>query len=749
MKNTATNVSRWPVLWLLSISILTTCTVKGQTIPDVQWSRAGGKSVVVSDGNIVVANGTQLIKYDTQGNQLWSVSLVAPPFVSPTLVRLSAISGGGVAAILTGTVFGSGPGPTATIFRTYDATGSILGTASETDQLTTEYTAMTGTPDGGFLLLSLSNASPATTTVRRYDRNAQLSWTKIVAYLNPIPGQTNGTRGMAATNAPDGGYVLAGAVEAVNTPGQTVGWVAKLDAQGNVLWNKLLQDFPIPSIDPNEVTKAVHSTLMITGICPAADGNGYVLAGSGNTFAAYFTAPTQTVLVELNSDGTFKRSRLTDLVPSPASVTLYTGGDGALYYLIGNTSNTNYMATDAAYQVLKIRATLTTGNRPSLLPVIAQRTFPPSPATLNNVAVAGDGGLVLSGSVGVVKLLTERTAQNLLIGTPTYSCQTGELTVTVSGGTGSPLEYQILGLRSWSANNTFSVPSYQRLGTTFTIEVRQNGQVSTSYFTTACLAVPPNGQFVLRLPDFNCQTGDLTLQYSNGDGGAVEFRVVGLRDWGTSPTFTVPTYQRVGTTFLLQARTTTGKTADLPFTTSCTTNPPPTNLPVGFGLPDLDCNNGRLIVTTVGGDNTPFEWKVPGLRDWESSALFTVPSYQLTGTTFTLYLRQSGREYTTLFTTTCQVPTRIGVPEQPSQLQVIVYPNPVGEQFNVEVQGVAWQLVQFQLTDLHGHVLQSRQTAVNEEHHREYFRLPATAGGLYLLRVSTPEQRVTVKVLKQ
>ncbi len=709
-------------------------TTRGQSIPDIQWSRNGNQSAVTTDGNVVVVNGNQLIKYDGQGNQLWGISTVAPPFVSPLIVRIAATASGGVVVILTGTIFGAGQGPTATLFRLYDAAGAAGNNASETNAAVTGYGSLLGTPDGGFLVVSPT--SGPSTVVRKYDSNAQLTWTTNVAYPDANAGPTTQTRGMAATTAPDGGYVLAGSF------GGT-GWAAKLDAQGSVVWQKLLADFLIPSINDNEVVIAVRSTRMITDIIRSADGTGYALTGTGFGFAARITALTKVVLVELTETGDVKRSRLTDAAPSSAYLTRYKGKDGGQYYAIGNTSTEDYMALGATYQVLSLRADLP-GSLPSSLPVVAQRTFPSFLTPLNRIATAGDGGLVLTGSGGVAKLFSEQPP--LQIDRPTYNCQTGDLVVNVSGGTGSPIDYQILGLRSWGAGNAFLVPMYQRQGTTFNLEVRQSGRIISLPFTTGCVVVP-NGQFVLRPPDYNCQTGEFTIVYSNGDGTAVDYRVAGLRDWGPSPTFTIPVYQRNGIPFTLQARTAGGRTAELVFTPVCTSPPLPST--PAFGPTNLNCTNGQLLLTTVGGDNTPFEFKVPGLRDWGSSALFTVPGYQRNGTTFTLYLRQSGREYTSLFTTTCPVGTRVGAPEPATQLRAVVYPNPVGEQFTVDVQGAARQSVDFLITDLYGRQVQRRQVTVTDERHHEQFTLPATTGGLYLLRVATPEQRVTVKVLKQ
>lgn len=714
-------------------------TTWGQSIPDVQWSRSGNQSAVTTDGNLVVADGTQLVKYDGQGNPLWTVSTVAPPFIAPRTVRIAATSTGGVVAILTGTIFGPGQGPTATVFRLYDGAGAAGSSTAETDAATTGYGGLLGTPDGGFLVLS--SPSGPSTVVRKYNGNAQLTWTTSVAYPDANAGPTAQTRGSAAANAPDGGYVLGGAYLPNATT--STGWAAKLDAQGTVSWQKLLADFLIPSINDNEVVKAVRSMIVVTDVIRSVDGTGYALTGSGRGFVARGIAPPQTVLIELTATGDLKRSRLTDAAPSSAYLTRYTGKDGSQYYAIGNTSTEDYVAPGTTYQVLSLRADLP-GNQPSSLPVVAQRTFPPFSAPLNRIATMGDGGLVLTGAGGVVKLVSEQLP--LQIDRPTYNCQTGELVVNVSGGTRSPIDYQVLGLRSWGAGNVFLVPTHQQQGTIFNLDVRQNGRVISLPFTTGCVVVP-NGQFVLRPPDYNCQTGEFTIVYSNGDGTAVDYRVAGLRDWGPSPTFTIPVYQRNGTTFTLQARTAGGRTAELAFTPVCPPAPLPGN--PAFGLTNLNCTSGQFQLTTVGGDNTLFEFKVPGLRDWGPSALFTVPVYQRNGTTFTLYLRQSGREYSSLFTTTCPVGTRIGAPEPAAQLRAVVYPNPVGEQFTVDVQGAARQSVEFLITDVYGRQVQRRQVTVTDERHHEQFTLPATTGGLYLLRVATPEQRVTVKVLKQ
>lgn len=92
---------------------------------------------------------------------------------------------------------------------------------------------------------------------------------------------------------------------------------------------------------------------------------------------------------------------------------------------------------------------------------------------------------------------------------------------------------------------------------------------------------------------------------------------------------------------------------------------------------------------TSGGDGTLIEYRVPGLRDWGVTTGFTVPTYQRNGTTFTLYARQSGREITTQYTTSCPVTARVASPEPGASWQVSVLGNPVDDQVQLRLSGLA------------------------------------------------------------
>jgi hypothetical protein len=77
-----------------------------------------------------------------------------------------------------------------------------------------------------------------------------------------------------------------------------------------------------------------------------------------------------------------------------------------------------------------------------------------------------------------------------------------------------------------------------------------------------------------------------------------------------------------------------------------------------------------------------------------------------------------------------------------------VYPNPVGEEFKVKIEGAQHQTLRLQLADLKGQVLVDKQVVVEQALHQERLGLGGAPVGMYLLRVSTAGQTRTLKVLK-
>ncbi len=458
----------------------------------------------------------------------------------------------------------------------------------------------------------------------------------------------------------------------------------------------------------------------------------------------YFSAGSESDYELWRSDGTLiKRIQTSQGLPSdPQSFYIH---NGLLYFTAYNNDVCRELyVTDGTTAGTQLVADLNPGPESS-----SPRSF----FTFNNelyftTNTSKGGGLYkLSNSTAITP------PTNLTLTQPTYDCNSGQLTFSATGGNGSPIEYRIAGVRDWSTSNSFTIPTVFRNGTTLNLDARQNGVVVSIPFLTACQTTPPTPPtgtgLTLPQPTYDCNSGQLVLNATGGNGQLVEYRVAGLRDWASSNTFSVPTYQRSGTIFTLEARQ-SGVVVSLPFTAVCQVTPPmpPASQPLTVSSTVVNCLNGSIQLVAAGGDGTPIEYKVPGLRDYSPSSLFTVPTYQRSNTTFTLYARQSGREVTGTYTATCPVNARVASTEAAAPFEVVVYPNPVGEQFSVGVSGATGQTIRFRISTLNGQTVVEQRAVAESDAHTETLKLPASGAGLYLLQVSTDTQTKTLKVLK-
>ena len=93
---------------------------------------------------------------------------------------------------------------------------------------------------------------------------------------------------------------------------------------------------------------------------------------------------------------------------------------------------------------------------------------------------------------------------------------------------------------------------------------------------------------------------------------------------------------------------------------------------------------------------------------------------------------------------------RVGAGSEPTaKLRATVLPNPVGEEFRVRIEGAQGQSVRLELSDLSGHSVLSRVVDVVGVEHQESIRFSQPGHGLYLLRVSTGQQALTLKVIRE
>ncbi|MBC8152636.1 MAG: T9SS type A sorting domain-containing protein, partial [Bacteroidetes bacterium] len=668
------------------------------------------------------------------------------------------------------------------------------------------------TADGGFVVL----ANDATNLyIIKKDANQNRVWSTVIA---PSASQSNGERyaGLDILPTNDGGYhIFATHLLATFLPSLQV---TKVNSVGTILWSKEV-------LGQERINSNGTSARGFTKVVPSPDGN-YLIPG--NQFGFMIRPnPNRSLIVKIDGEANLISSRantdvvaFSDAIANPYEVGTYfmlgvtdptfsgnlngptypykLQADGALVRLGRFTLNSqSRIASDGSgvphYVIVEGYGQggsdfIFTGvNDQNVAQPVWSRILGGSGADVPQAILpTGDGFLLggtttstdgdIKGKAGnalatwVVKLSKASTtppADAFAIDVLAYDCHSGQLVLGTTGGNGTSVDYRIAGLRDWAASNTFTIPPYQRQGTTFTLEARQTGQQVSRGFTAACVPnttpQPPNppttptnpSGFYLRTPAYDCTTGNLTALYSNGTGSPPEYRIVGLRDWGTSPEFTVPAWQRTGTTFTIEGRLPNGAQSVITFTTACDagepTPPTPQFPPVlTFDKALYACSTGQLTLVTAGGDGTPIAYRIPGLADWQLSPVFQVPVYQRSNPfMFVAYIRQRDTEIGVSVTAYCQGASRTAAPgEERNSLNAKVLPNPVvGGELVVEVTGVGGQSVEFTLTDTKGRVVSSQRAVMATDRHWQTMAIGQLTGGFYFLRLSTGNQLKVLKVM--
>lgn len=141
---------------------------------------------------------------------------------------------------------------------------------------------------------------------------------------------------------------------------------------------------------------------------------------------------------------------------------------------------------------------------------------------------------------------------------PTYNCNTGLIQFNTSGGNGSPITFQAIGVQLASPTSTMGTvePGLRADPKPITIKATQSGvSVSVTFNLGAYCAgaippvVPPDvppaapvmgGSLSLTMPTYVCTTGAITLNTAGGDGTTITYTAVGVqRASATSNTGTV------------------------------------------------------------------------------------------------------------------------------------------------------------------------------------------------------------------
>lgn len=167
---------------------------------------------------------------------------------------------------------------------------------------------------------------------------------------------------------------------------------------------------------------------------------------------------------------------------------------------------------------------------------------------------------------------------------PTYNCATGAIQFNTSGGNGSPITFQAIGVQLASPTSTMGTvePGLRADPKPIMIKATQNGvSVSVTFnlggYCNGAIppVVPPDappaapvlgGSLSLTMPTYVCTTGAITINTAGGDGTTITYTAVGVqRASATSKTGTVEPGLRGDPKPLLITATQSGITTSITF----------------------------------------------------------------------------------------------------------------------------------------------------------------------------------------
>ncbi|HDM32799.1 MAG TPA: hypothetical protein ENG28_03400 [Deltaproteobacteria bacterium] len=113
--------------------------------------------------------------------------------------------------------------------------------------------------------------------VIKFNSDGDVAWQRVMGGLE---SNNEGAYARSIHSTPDGGYVIAGRV--YTDVGEDDYWVVKLDATGNILWQKRYGG--AHTDQANAITATADGSIVVTG-----QGQPYIFGGSGNDTSHDFT----------------------------------------------------------------------------------------------------------------------------------------------------------------------------------------------------------------------------------------------------------------------------------------------------------------------------------------------------------------------------------------------------------------------------------------------------------------------------
>ena len=286
-------------------------------------------------------------------------------------------------------------------------------------------------------------------------------------------------------------------------------------------------------------------------------------------------------------------------------------------------------------------------------------------------------------------------------------------------------------------------------------------------------STPPASGLTLLTPAYDCSSGAFTFRTSGGDGRPIEYQAPSITSWSTNPNQLVDRESRTACdapSVTLQARYAGDLASEVTMAWSIRTvcpacgssvPTPPTVFAI-TGVRDVSCVatgpterrltlspqysglNGRPITFSVRYESLPTTAPGP----------YTLRMY-IDNPTITLQAQQDGSPgmatYAYSWVGACSAGSRVGVSTRTAEagLSVRLLGNPItDESVLVDITGADGQALYLTTTDSQGRSVGNVVVSEARAHEQHWLKI-GSSPGLYLLRVTTPGQSRTLKVVRR
>jgi hypothetical protein len=271
--------------------LYSTCATAAQTTSSVSRTADGGLILAGGDfDNPACGNGCGwFAKLGADGSIAWQHDLVGAPSAGAGVIQPT--SDGGYIAVGNESPIGAGGILEGLIVKITSA-GSLQWTQAYPESNASFPGAFSGgnftfesiqqTPDGGYIASGVADAKFSSgyanvLVVMKLDASGTAQWSNAYYGANWDSGPAGDSQ-YPIFQTPDGGYILSGTVQMSAYPFENLFFLLKLDARGNIVWQKGYGG-----------TNNGYDVSREAGGAYATSDGGYVLAGESNVFLAAVT----------------------------------------------------------------------------------------------------------------------------------------------------------------------------------------------------------------------------------------------------------------------------------------------------------------------------------------------------------------------------------------------------------------------------------------------------------------------------